>query len=79
MNKSQYGNEYKICLDKGTYDAICLNPELSKAEMGVTRSRYWENVYHLLQPEGVLVIVSCNWTWEELVSHAFECMSKNQA
>lgn len=57
--------DYKVVHDKGTYDAISLNPEDAAAK----RQKYIENVYHILLPGGYLVLTSCNWTKEELLTH----------
>lgn len=57
--------DFKIVHDKGTYDAISLNPE-NPAEK---RQKYMENVHRILSPGGYLVLTSCNWTREELVNH----------
>jgi len=58
-------NDFKIVHDKGTYDAISLNPEDPTAK----RQKYIENIYRILLPEGYLVLTSCNWTKEELLKH----------
>ncbi|XP_041349783.1 EEF1A lysine methyltransferase 2-like [Gigantopelta aegis] len=55
--------QYKVCIDKGTYDAICLMPD--GADKG--RQFYKRNVKSLLQNDGLLVITSCNWTKDQLV------------
>lgn len=58
---------FDVCFDKGTYDAISLCPDdaLSK------REKYIENVFDLLRSnverKSFLIITSCNWTKEELV------------
>ena len=57
--------QYNILIDKGTYDAISLNPE-SPAEM---RFSYIDNVAKLLKTDGLLIVTSCNWTEEELREH----------
>ena len=59
------GVPYDVCFDKGTYDAISLDPEDSKTK----RVKYIENVARLLKPNGLLVITSCNWTEKELPEH----------
>ncbi|XP_042142859.1 EEF1A lysine methyltransferase 2 [Ixodes scapularis] len=56
---------YDVVLDKGTYDAISLSPD----EPAAKRQRYLELVARLLPVNGRLVIVSCNWTRDELLSH----------
>lgn len=55
--------DYKVVHDKGTYDAISLNP----GDPITKRQKYIENVYRILLPEGYLVLTSCNWTKEELL------------
>ena len=55
--------QHRVCMDKGTFDAISLLP--SGAAEG--RGAYRRNVRRLLQPDGLFVITSCNWTKEELV------------
>lgn len=54
--------QFKVVHDKGTYDAISLNPDNSKEK----RMAYMRNVTRLLQDDGYLIITSCNWTEEEL-------------
>lgn len=53
---------YDVILDKGTYDAISLSKD-SKAN----RTKYKQNVHCSLQVDGFFIIVSCNWTQDELV------------
>ena len=57
--------EYDVCLDKGTYDAISLNPDSPQLQ----RARYRENIAQLLKEHGLLILTSCNWTEEELRTH----------
>ncbi|XP_001640218.2 EEF1A lysine methyltransferase 2 isoform X1 [Nematostella vectensis] len=54
---------FDMCLDKGTYDAISLNPDDSLA----CRQKYIKSVSELLRPHALLVITSCNWTKSELI------------
>ncbi|KAK9299821.1 hypothetical protein QLX08_007274 [Tetragonisca angustula] len=56
---------FKLAHDKGTYDAISLNPENPASK----RQKYIENVYRILLPSGYLVLTSCNWTKEEIEKH----------
>ncbi|EDV25354.1 Protein-lysine N-methyltransferase Mettl10 [Trichoplax sp. H2] len=56
---------YRAIIDKGTYDAICLNPE----ERLQCREKYKLNASHLLESNGLLIITSCNWTSNELKKH----------
>uniref|UniRef100_A0A8D0HB72 EEF1A lysine methyltransferase 2 n=1 Tax=Sphenodon punctatus TaxID=8508 RepID=A0A8D0HB72_SPHPU len=55
---------FQICIDKGTLDAISLNPD-GAAEK---RKQYVTSLCKVLKPEGYFVITSCNWTREELIS-----------
>ena len=58
---------FDVCFDKGTYDALRLNPDACPE---ATAATYAAHVKRLLkQPEGRLVLTSCNWTEEELVAH----------
>ncbi|PSN34019.1 EEF1A lysine methyltransferase 2 [Blattella germanica] len=57
--------EFAVALDKGTYDAVSLNPDNPKQR----REQYISNVWKLLRPQGILILTSCNWTEKELVSH----------
>jgi len=58
-------NNFNVCLDKGTYDAISLlNPDSS-----TDRDAYRKNVHSYLQTNGRFLITSCNWTKDQLLSH----------
>lgn len=59
------GRKFKVVLDKGTYDAISLNPDNPSEK----RSLYIEAVNNLLEADGLFIITSCNWTQAELVNH----------
>lgn len=54
-------SEYDVILDKGTYDAISLSNN-SKTN----RAKYVENMHCSLRADGFFIIVSCNWTQNEL-------------
>lgn len=56
---------YAVVLDKGTYDAISLNPENARSQ----RNLYKTNLKKILRHRGLFVIASCNWTEEELKQH----------
>eukprot|EP00095_Tigriopus_kingsejongensis_P010569 maker-scaffold1137_size60140-snap-gene-0.15 protein:Tk10569 transcript:maker-scaffold1137_size60140-snap-gene-0.15-mRNA-1 annotation:"methyltransferase like 10 isoform x2" len=56
---------YDLILDKGTYDAVSLNPEASQDK----RETYIRNAAAMTKDKGYLIITSCNWTQEELVDH----------
>ena len=60
-NKNFEG-KFAIALDKGTFDAISLNPVNKKESM----DKYIANVSNMLAPNGQLLITSCNWTGDEL-------------
>jgi hypothetical protein len=64
------GSPFQVCFDKGTYDALMLNPGASKSD--VTRA-YAANVRRSLLDGGRLVLTSCNWTQEELCQHFKDC------
>ena len=54
---------YDVVVDKGTFDAISLG------ETALDDKRtYVKNVASVLEPEGLLLITSCNWTEEELTA-----------
>ncbi|KAL1932460.1 hypothetical protein VTP01DRAFT_8138 [Rhizomucor pusillus] len=54
--------QFDVILDKGTFDAISLNPELPDA-----RQKYVSAVRKIIKPQGLVLITSCNWTQDELV------------
>ncbi|XP_053306423.1 EEF1A lysine methyltransferase 2 isoform X2 [Spea bombifrons] len=55
--------QFDICLDKGTYDAVSLDPS-GAAEK---RRQYIKSLCHALKPHGLFIITSCNWTRDELL------------
>merc|ERR1712156_867642 len=62
-------NKYKVCVDKGTYDAI----SLCKDNASEMRKLYRSAVHQMLsvsektgQSAGLFFITSCNWTEDEL-------------
>lgn len=73
---------FDLLLDKGTLDAISLKPSADIAAEGVSVEnikncatdqsavyKYVENVWKLCKPSGgLLMITSCNWTENELIS-----------
>ena len=59
---------YDVLVDKGTYDAVSLDPE----DSGAKRRAYIATAAAVLRPRGVLAITSCNWTEEELRAHFVE-------
>ncbi|XP_060027084.1 EEF1A lysine methyltransferase 2 isoform X2 [Erinaceus europaeus] len=63
LNLSTELSGFHICIDKGTFDAISLNPE-NAAEK---RKQYVKALSQVLQLKGYFLITSCNWTKEELL------------
>lgn len=53
---------FKVCHDKGTFDAVSLM-ENSKEK----RTAYIRNVNRLLNSDGFFIITSCNFTEDELI------------
>ncbi|XP_057704518.1 EEF1A lysine methyltransferase 2 isoform X2 [Corythoichthys intestinalis] len=54
---------YDVCVDKGTFDAISLNPDnRSEAKM-----LYVQALKDSLKDQGLFSITSCNWTKEQLL------------
>jgi len=56
--------KFNVCLDKGTYDAISLNPTDALG----CQAKYINNISSLLSSDGVFIICSCNWTKSELLN-----------
>jgi len=58
--------KYDVCLDKGTFDAVSLCPDIPQSD---ARKKYFSNVVNLLkQDDSMFILTSCNWTTSELVS-----------
>lgn len=57
---------FNVIVDKGTFDAICLNPDMDIKE---SINRYLAFLGRHLLMEGYFLITSCNWTKEELLRH----------
>ncbi|XP_034537684.1 EEF1A lysine methyltransferase 2 [Notolabrus celidotus] len=55
--------DFDICIDKGTFDAISLNPDNAKEG----KKLYVQALKDALKSEGFFVITSCNWTKEQLL------------
>ncbi|KAM3863113.1 EEF1A lysine methyltransferase 2 [Diretmus argenteus] len=54
---------FDVCIDKGTYDAISLNPDNANE----AKACYVQALKHALEEGGFFVITSCNWTKAELL------------
>uniref|UniRef100_A0A8D0BC76 EEF1A lysine methyltransferase 2 n=1 Tax=Salvator merianae TaxID=96440 RepID=A0A8D0BC76_SALMN len=63
LNPSDELSEFQICIDKGTFDAISLNPDNAVEK----RKQYVKSLKKVLKPQGFFLITSCNWTKEELL------------
>ncbi|XP_072946921.1 EEF1A lysine methyltransferase 2 [Epargyreus clarus] len=63
-------DKFGLIHDKGTYDAISLNPDNPKEH----REKYINQMEKMLLDNGLFIITSCNWTEEELVKHFSEKM-----
>ncbi|XP_021023728.1 EEF1A lysine methyltransferase 2 isoform X3 [Mus caroli] len=62
---------FHVCVDKGTYDAISLNPDNAVEK----RKQYVMSLSRVLEVKGFFLITSCNWTKAELLdafSEGFE-------
>lgn len=59
-----FGRTFDLCIDKGTYDAVCLSPDDSREK----RLNYAKNILRILSYNGIFVITSCNWTKGELIA-----------
>lgn len=58
--------DFDVCIDKGTFDAISLNPDGTKG----AKTHYVQALKDVLKDKGFFVITSCNWTKEQLL-HRF--------
>lgn len=59
---------FDICIDKGTFDAISLNPDNSKDG----KKLYVHALKDALKHNGFFAITSCNWTKEQLLDRFSE-------
>ena len=55
--------DFDVCVDKGTFDAISLNPENTSE----VRTLYVQALRGALKEGGYFVLTSCNWTKEQLL------------
>jgi len=63
LNPSSELKGFDVCIDKGTFDAISLNPE----DREEAKKHYVTSLRTVLQPGGFFIITSCNWTKEQLM------------
>lgn len=59
---------FDICIDKGTFDAISLNPD-NRTE---GKTHYVQTLKDALKDKGFFCITSCNWTKEQLLDRFSE-------
>ncbi|XP_021172882.2 EEF1A lysine methyltransferase 2 isoform X1 [Fundulus heteroclitus] len=60
--------EFDVCIDKGTFDAISLNPDNNKE----CKKLYVHTLKEALKDNGFFAITSCNWTKEQLLERFCE-------
>lgn len=58
--------KFDCIIDKGTYDAICLMPNIDISDV---RQKYRNSILRLISSNGIFIIMSCNFTKEELYKH----------
>uniref|UniRef100_A0A8C7ID04 EEF1A lysine methyltransferase 2 n=1 Tax=Oncorhynchus kisutch TaxID=8019 RepID=A0A8C7ID04_ONCKI len=56
-------SSFDLCIDKGAFDTISLNPENTEE----SKACYVQALRGALKEEGVFVITSCSWTKEQLL------------
>ncbi|XP_006815349.1 EEF1A lysine methyltransferase 2-like [Saccoglossus kowalevskii] len=56
---------FKICHDKGTYDAVSLHPDCPEEK----RNIYLKHINEVLVAGGLFLLTSCNWTSKQLIEH----------
>lgn len=59
---------FDLCIDKGTFDAITLNPD----NFNDGKKLYVQSLRKVLNGEGFFAITSCNWTKEQLLDRFSE-------
>ncbi|XP_051001414.1 EEF1A lysine methyltransferase 2 isoform X1 [Acomys russatus] len=63
LNLSTKLSGFHVCIDKGTFDAISLNPDNAVEK----RKQYVMSLSRVLEVKGFFLITSCNWTKSELL------------
>ena len=63
--------KYKVVIDKGTYDAISLNPE----DAAIARQAYRNTIKRLMNGDSLFLLTSCNWTKDQLTDFFKEGLS----
>lgn len=70
------GDRFDIVLDKGTFDAISLSSPSQNSDRGPCK-QYVQALHEVLKPGGLFLIVSCNFTNDELKDY-FANSSNNE-
>ena len=66
--------KFDLAIDKGTFDAISL---YGKDSTNVSHTTlYVHQINEILKPNGMIIINSCNWTFEELLTMFEESIYK---
>jgi len=65
----KFRNAFDLVLDKGTFDAITLDPLNKTSDDAKPIHQYPESMKSMMKHSGVFLITSCNWTEQELVAH----------
>ena len=65
-DNSKSDETFTAILDKGTFDAISLNPECSFND---SREKYTRFIRKFLKSKGFFMMTSCNFTRDELIQH----------
>ena len=60
--------KFGLAIDKGTFDAISLYDKNNLIENTSPILKYVNEVFSILQEDGILIINSCNWTFDELLN-----------
>uniref|UniRef100_A0A8C6D851 EEF1A lysine methyltransferase 2 n=1 Tax=Moschus moschiferus TaxID=68415 RepID=A0A8C6D851_MOSMO len=68
LNPSTKLSGFHICIDKGTFDDISLNPDSAVEK----RKQYVKSLSRVLKVKGFFLITSCNLTKEELLDEFSE-------
>lgn len=56
---------FNVIIDKGTYDAICLSPNM---DIDFIRQRYFNFLIKHLKIDGYFIIFTCNFTKNEMLN-----------
>lgn len=66
MEDHQNWTAFDLIHDKGTFDAICLNPDRGLT-LDQLRAKYRAFLGSVLSSGGLFILCSCNWSKEELI------------